>query len=270
MNILDKIIRHKKQELKKHKRVSLKQLLRDLRIQGRRRSFKKAISKKDKLCIIAEIKKKSPSAGVLRKDFNPVRLAKGLERQGVDALSVLTDKKFFGGNISFIPKIRKKVRLPILRKDFIIDEYQVYESYICGADAILLITRILAPERLRKLYKLTRKLGMDCIVEVYSRQDLKKALRINPQIIGVNNRNLVNFKVDLRSTIRLLPLIPKGRVIVSESGIGAPFDLEPLKKTGINAVLIGQAFMQGKALVKQINKKGRIYRNSLKIKKFCS
>ena len=247
MNILDKIIQHKRKELKKLKKTSLKGLLKKLRIQGKTRGFKKAISKHNKLCIIAEIKKKSPSVGVLRRDFEPVKLAKDFERLGVQALSVLTDKKFFGGDISFISKIKERVRLPILRKDFIIDEYQVYESYIKGADAILLITRILTEGRLKKLYSLAKKLNLDCIVEVHSRSDLKKALKIKPEIIGINNRNLKDFKVDLKTTYNLAPLVPKGIIIVSESGINSKSDLAFLKSKGVNAALIGEAFMKGKA-----------------------
>ena len=249
MNILDKIIQHKKEELKKLKKISLKELLKSLRIQGKTRGFKKAISKHNKLCIIAEIKKKSPSVGVLRRDFNPVKLAQEFEKVGIQALSVLTDKFFFGGDISFISKIKEIVKLPILRKDFIIDGYQVYESYIAGADAILLIARIVSQEKLKTLYSLATKLGMDCLVEVYSKADLKKALEINPQIIGINNRNLEDFKVNLNNTAKLIRSIPKDKIVVSESGINSKEDLEFLKSKGVDAVLIGEAFMKNRVFL---------------------
>ncbi|MFH1202780.1 MAG: indole-3-glycerol phosphate synthase TrpC [Candidatus Omnitrophota bacterium] len=247
MDFLKKIIQEKKKELKKFRKISLRHLLKDLKAQGERRDFKKAISKKGRLSIIAEIKRKSPSAGILIRDFKPVKLARDFEKLGVSALSVLTDKKFFGGDISILRKIRQKVKLPILRKDFIIDEYQVYESYLAGADVILLIVRILSLRKLEKLYLLAKKLNMDSIIEVHSRADLKKALKINPEIIGINNRDLKTFKVDLNTTRRLAPLIPKSKIIVSESGINLKDDLEFLRSKRVNAALIGEAFMKDKA-----------------------
>lgn len=249
MDILKRIIKNKLFEIEKAKRNRpLKHLILYINKCPKPRNFKKAISKKGKLCIIAEIKKASPSAGVIRRDFNPVKLAKALENAGADALSVLTDKKFFKGDLSFIAKIKQKVKLPILRKDFIVDEYQVYESRVFGADAILLIARILSKAKLKKLYHLAKELKLDCLVEAYSKSDLKKALKINPGIIGINNRNLKDFSLDLNTTLRLTKLMPKGKIVVSESGINIFDDLALLKSKGVVAVLIGEAFMKMKSI----------------------
>ncbi|MFH1492397.1 MAG: indole-3-glycerol phosphate synthase TrpC [Candidatus Omnitrophota bacterium] len=245
MDILSNIIKNKRIEISKAKK---RRSLTSLRYRARPRDFKKAIAKRNKLCVIAEVKKASPSAGIIRSNFNPVQLALQLEKAGADALSVLTDRKFFKGHLSYISKIKAKVKLPILRKDFIIDEYQVYESRAFGADAILLIARILTQKRLKILYDLAEKLGMDCVVEVFSKSDLKKALAIKPRIIGINNRNLKTFRIDLKTTPRLMKLIPKGKLVVSESGIKRNSDISNLKKAGIDAVLIGEAFMNKKII----------------------
>ncbi len=244
MDILKKIIANKLIEIEKAKqKLPVEDLIERIVRMSKPRDFKKAISKKNKLCIIAEIKKASPSSGVIRRDFNPVKLAIGLEKAGADVLSVLTDKKFFKGDLSYIKKIKQKVRLPILRKDFILDEYQVYESRAFGADAILLIARTLSKAKLKKLYQLAKSLKLDCLVEAYSKSDLNKALKINPEIIGINNRNLRDFSLDLNTTFRLMKLVPKGKIVVSESGIKTFKEAVKLKDKGINAALIGEAFM---------------------------
>lgn len=247
MDLLKRIIKNKRIEIKKAKlKHPLPDLIKKINRLGSPRDFKKAIRKKNKLCIIAEIKKASPSAGIIRRDFNPVKLALSLAASGADALSVLTDKKFFQGDISYIKDIRLRVRLPILRKDFIFDEYQVYESRAYGADAILLITRILPLDKLRKLYSLAGRLGLSCLVEVHTHSDLKKALKIRPKIIGINNRNLANLKANLAITFDLKSKVPAGKVVVSESGIKNSKDIALLKANSVDALLIGEAFMKMK------------------------
>jgi indole-3-glycerol phosphate synthase len=249
MDILKKIIANKLIEIRQaKKRVPLEALKQRIKSVSRPRNFKKAISKKGKLCVIAEIKKASPSAGIIRKDFNPLSLARSLERAGADALSVLTDKKFFKGDLVYLKAIKSRVKLPILRKDFIVDEYQVYESRAFGADAILLIARIVSQGKLKKLYRLAKSLKLDCLVEVYSKSDLKKALKISLEIIGINNRNLKDFSLDLNTTFRLKKLIPEGKIVVSESGINTPDGLALLKIMGVQAALIGEAFMRAKSI----------------------
>lgn len=257
MDILKKIITNKLLEIKQARReVPLEELKERIKSLPKPRDFKKAISKKNKLCIIAEIKKASPSAGIIRKDFNPVRLAQSLERAGADALSVLTDKKFFKGNLAYINRIKAKVKLPLLRKDFLIDEYQVYESRANGSDAILLIVRILSPDKLKKLYRLAKRLGMANIVEVYSRAELTKALGVCPDIIGINNRNLKNFSINLSRTLHLHHLIPRDKITISESGIRGAGDLRILRNSGVNVVLIGERLMRMRRLSRSLRPRG--------------
>ncbi|MDP3142463.1 MAG: indole-3-glycerol phosphate synthase TrpC [Candidatus Omnitrophota bacterium] len=208
------------------------------------RFFKDSISQPDRLNLIAEIKKASPSRGIIRYDFNAVNLARIYQDSGADALSVLTEEQFFKGNIAFINSIRKKSRLPILRKDFIIDDFQIYESYVYGADAILLIAQILEREQLANFINLSQRLGMDCLVEVHNEEDLKKALDTDARVIGINNRDLRTLKVDLQTTARLRSFIPSDKIVVSESGIHTVEDIAFINNLGVNAVLIGEAFLE--------------------------
>lgn len=245
MDILAKIISNKLKEIAVTKaKIPLEVLKADIKKAPKTRSFKKAISKRNKLCIIGEIKKASPSAGIIRKSFNPVDLALCLEKCGVDALSVLTDKKFFKGELSYIKKIKARSGLPVLRKDFIIDEYQVYESRANAADSILLIAGILSKGKLKKLYSLARRLKMDCLIEVNSRQELKNVLKINPDIVGINNRNLKDFTIDFKISRQLRPLIPRGVIAISESGVKGICDIQFIKSLRFNACLIGEALMR--------------------------
>lgn len=247
MNILNKIILEKKRQIQlAKKKQPLDNLIQEIKGASEVRSFKKALNKKTRLALIAEIKKASPSAGVIRGDFNPVKIAKAYEKSGADCLSVLTDEKFFGGRLDYIQKIKKEVNLPILRKDFIIDEYQIYESRAYGADAILLIASILPLEKLKKFIGLAGILGLDCLVECDCLSSLKKVLMANPEIIGINNRDLHNFKVDIRRTGHLIKYIPKNKVIVAESGIKTKTDIGFLKNLGVDAVLIGETFIRSK------------------------
>jgi len=209
------------------------------------RSLKEALNRDNAVSIIGELKQASPSAGVLRLDFNAVELARLFEEEGIDALSVLTEEEFFMGKITHIQEVKERVGLPVLRKDFILEEVQVYESRAVGADALLLIVRILEDEKLKRLLGLTYELGMEAVVEVRSNKELTRALKMpGVEIIGINNRNLDTLKVDIKTTGKLLPFIPDEITVVSESGIQSLKDMLYLKGLGVDAVLIGEALMK--------------------------
>ena len=206
--------------------------------------FKKNISRKGHINLIAEIKKSSPSKGIIRADFDPIKIAFAYHAAGASAISVLTDERFFDGKLEYLKMIKERIMLPVLRKDFIIDEYQVYESALAAADAILLIACILTGEELDRYLSIAKELHLDVMVEVHNEEDVEKALASNAHIIGVNNRNLANFNVDISTTQRLIRLIPETKVIVSESGIKSYEQVMFLKSLGVNAVLIGETFMR--------------------------
>jgi len=215
-------------------------------------SLIKAINKPHQISLIAEIKKQSPSQGIICENFNPVEIAKEYETAQVEAISLLTEEDFFGGSLAYIKEIKNVVNLPILRKDFIFQRYQVYESRFFGADAILLIADLLAKEKLKELLALANSLGMDCLVEVHNEKDLKKVLSLNAPLIGINNRNLHTLEVDFKITKSLFPLIPKDRVVVVESGIKNYQDILFLKILGVKAVLIGEAILRAEDKIKKI------------------
>ena len=217
-----------------------------------KRDFSKAISKNG-INLIAEIKFASPSAGKIRDDMSAVEIAKIYDQEGVSAISVLTEKRFFKGDIGLIPEVKRAVSIPILRKDFILDPIQIEEAKAYGADAVLLISRILSYESLRDLIRLSKEMDLSALVEVHDEEDIKKAIDAGAEIIGINNRDLSTFHVDINTTIRLLPHIPEGFVIVSESGIEKREDIELLEKTGrVNAVLVGTSIMKSKDIRKKI------------------
>ena len=200
----------------------------------------------DGIRLIAEVKKASPSRGVIRQDFNPVAIAGAYAAGGAAAISVLTEVHYFQGSLEYLKEIRTVLgenRPPLLRKDFIFDPYQVYESLAYGADSLLLIAAILTPEMLVALYALSHELGLSCLVEVHNESDLVTALESGAGIIGINNRDLNTFTVDLATTERLRPLIPADRIVISESGIGSRDDVDNLKRLGVDALLIGEALM---------------------------
>jgi len=194
-------------------------------------------------CLIAEVKRASPSRGLLCPNFDPVELAKTYAQGGAAAISVLTEANYFQGNIEHLAAIREEVRLPLLRKDFIFDQYQIYESGAYGADALLLIVAILSQEQLEGLLSLSRSLGLSCLVEVHNEDEVERALLSGAKIIGINNRDLNTFKVDINTTRRLCSLIPEKRIVVSESGIRSRGDVEKLKGWGVNAVLVGETLV---------------------------
>lgn len=212
-------------------------------------TFKKNISRPHHINLIAEIKKASPSKGILRGDFNPSKIAMTYQANGASAISILTNERFFEGRLEYIAKVKENVSLPILRKDFFIDEYQIYETVATGSDAILLICELLSTNELIKFYNLATSLGLDCLVEVHNEEDLEKALATGAGIIGINNRDLHTFKVDLGLTQKLIRHIPPHKIIVSESGIKSYEDVMFLKSLGVNAVLIGEAFMEADDIV---------------------
>ena len=200
----------------------------------------------DGISLIAEVKKASPSRGVIRADFDPVEIARTYAANGAAAISVLTERRHFQGSLDYLEDIGEALgegRLPLLRKDFITDPYQVFEARAHGADAILLIVAILKPQQLGRLLHLSRELGMRCLVEVHDEVELGVALERDAGIIGINNRNLQTFEVDLATTERLRVHVPVGRVVVSESGIAGRADVERLQRCGVDAVLVGEALM---------------------------
>jgi indole-3-glycerol phosphate synthase len=208
------------------------------------RDFKAAISAPAKVNLIAEIKFASPSAGLIRQKTDPVAIGRIYEEAGAAAVSLLTDKRFFQGDLAQLPRLKRAISLPILRKDFIIDEVQVREAIIYGADAILLIARILSRQQLTEYISLCRELGMAPLTEVHDQDDLEKALASGADIIGINNRDLDSFKVDIDTTFALAPLVPQNQILVSESGIEKEGDIPPLKSAGVHAVLVGSALMR--------------------------
>ena len=199
----------------------------------------------DGIQLIAEIKKASPSRGVIRPDFDPVEIAKIYAGNGAAAISVLTEARYFQGSLDHLKNIRKALpdEIPLLRKDFIVDPYQIYESRAYGADSLLLIVAILEPEKLQELLGISHELNMSCLVEVHNEAEVEIALKSQAKIIGINNRDLNTFGVDITITERLRPLIPRDRIVVSESGIKERSDIEKLSQLGIDAVLIGESLM---------------------------
>jgi indole-3-glycerol phosphate synthase len=207
------------------------------------RPFIEAISKPRTISLVAEVKKASPSRGVIRENFNPSDIAAIYKESGAQAISVLTEEDFFQGSLSYINEIKNIVDVPVLRKDFILEPYQVYESRACGADAILLIADLLTKDKITELMQIASMLGLDCLVEVHDEKQLKKVLNLKVPLIGINNRDLHTLEVDFKTTEKLFPLIPKDKVVVVESGITSYQDVLFLKILGVNAVLIGGAFM---------------------------
>ena len=244
MSILQKIAVTKKEEISLLKRDrGLASLKEGARGQKTPLDFKKAIQRSGKLSLIAELKKASPSKGVLRADFQIEPLAKAYAKAGAQALSVLTDVQYFQGDLTYLKKAQGVSGLPVLRKDFIIDEHQVYEAREAGADAILLIVAMLSLEQLKDLQALAQSLGMTVLVEVHDGQELETALRADIQLLGINNRNLNDFTVTLQTSLDLIKNCPAGLPVVSESGIFTREDALLLKNNGASAILVGEALI---------------------------
>jgi indole-3-glycerol phosphate synthase len=254
MNILDKIVEQKRREVAQlPARLIAAGDLRDAMLEhGERRDFLAALrsasritNHESRIALIAEVKKASPSMGVICPDFDPVRIAKEYEAAGASCLSVLTDEQFFQGSLDYLRQIRAAVKIPLLRKDFIIDERQILEAIEWGADAILLIVAILTDEQLAKFHSLAVEAGLAVLVEVHDEEELERALKISPALLGVNNRNLKTFKVDLATTEKLAARITSsGALLVAESGIHARADVERVKKCGASAILVGESLVK--------------------------
>jgi indole-3-glycerol phosphate synthase len=216
------------------------------------RPFIEAIHKPRTISLIAEIKKQSPSRGVIRQDFNHQEIARDYQDIGVQAISVLTEEDYFGGNLATINEIKNFAQAPILRKDFILESYQIYESRLFGADAILLIADLLTKDKISEFIKIASSMGMACLVEVHTEHELKKVLNLDVGLIGINNRDLHTLEVDFKTTEKLFPLIPKEKIVVVESGIKNYQDVLFLKILGVAAVLIGEAFMEAPNIKKKV------------------
>ena len=246
-NILNKIIRRKREEvIERCNHISLKKLASQIN-DSPTRGFAKAIQARmsdGKIAIIAEIKKASPSKGILRQNFHPEQIAKSYAEADACCLSVLTDIDFFQGRDDYLQEARKACTLPVLRKDFIIDEYQVYEAKVLNADCILLIVAVLGDAQLLELSQLAAHLQMDVLIEVHDAHELERALHLNSALIGINNRNLHTFETSLNTTIELLKKIPEGRIIVTESGIHSKADIALMQSHDVHCFLIGEAFMK--------------------------
>lgn len=218
--------------------------------------FKKAILRPGKISLIAEVKKASPSAGLIRDDFNAVAIAKSYEQNGAQAISVLTEDKYFLGKIGYLKDISDQVALPILMKDFIIHEYQIFEGVFHGASAVLLIVAMLDDEQLKDYIQLANFLGIDALVEVHDEWELDRAMKAQVDIIGVNNRNLRTLVVDTQLSQRVIPRIPKDKTIVAESGLKTIDDINAVKSAGANAVLIGETFMRSSNIADKMHELG--------------
>jgi indole-3-glycerol phosphate synthase len=261
MNILDKIIEHKHKEVAERKSLyPIKLLEQSIFFSSPTVSLKKYIQRKDKSGIIAEIKRKSPSKGIINANVSVERTSIGYMQAGASALSVLTDKEFFGGSNEDLTVARKFNFCPILRKDFTIDEYQIIEAKSIGADAILLIAAALTPKRLAELAAVAKGLGLEILMEVHNKEELDANLNVNVDLVGVNNRDLKTFNLSLDVSKELADFIPKGVVHVSESGIESPEAIIELKKYGYEGFLMGQNFMQhsrpeqaAKDFIKELN-----------------
>lgn len=242
-NILDRIVATKRTEVE-----ALRAHRADLTARAgdadAPRGFARALRHPEQVRLLAEVKRRSPSAGEIRPGADPAEVARAYQRGGAAAVSVLTDREYFGGSLDALPAVRGAVSLPALRKDFLIDPLQVLEARGAGADAVLLITRILGDAQLGDLLGLSGELGMDVLVEVHTEDDLRRALAAGATLVGVNNRDLAVFQTDLGLSVRLATLVPAGVTLVAESGIHTPEDVDRMGAAGVNAVLVGESLMR--------------------------
>ena len=246
MNILDEIVSNTKSKLEYRK---IQKSFDEIHSEISNKTFKKSIFKESLTnkteAIIAEIKKASPSAGIISKDFDPVSKAKEYEALGASALSILTEEDYFLGSTDYLKAVREITNLPILRKDFIVDEYQIYESKLIGADCILLIASILNDEELKNFSEIAERLKLDYIIEVHDEEELQRVQHFSNAIIGVNNRNLKTFDVDINNSVELKKIFEGENIFIAESGIKSKKDIEYLKQHNINVFLIGESLMKG-------------------------
>ncbi len=243
--ILDTIVAHKRVELKQEQQQIPLSVLKDrIRDLPPTRDFRSSLSTPNHVNLIAEVKKKSPSKGIIREDFDPVTIAETYAANGASAISVLTDREFFCGELGYLCAIRKAVDLPLLRKDFTIDPYHIYQARVAGTDAILLIVSILRLAQLREFIEIAQSLGLASLVEVHTDEELELALAADAEIIGINNRDLKTFHTNMVTTLRLRKSIPDDKIVVSESGINTHEDVVKLKEAGVNAILVGESLMR--------------------------
>ena len=247
-DILNKILLDKASEVvERAEQVSLHALSSKVEHMPPARGFASAIRNKvdtGQIAVIAEIKKASPSKGVIREKFEPADIAKSYEKNGACCLSVLTDEKYFQGSTDYLKQARAACDLPVLRKDFMVDPYQIYEAREMGADAILLIAAALGDPMMSDMEQAALALGLDVLVEVHNQQELERALELSTPLLGINNRNLRTFETSLQTTLSMLSLIPDDKIVVSESGIHTPADIKKLRDNDVNSFLIGEAFMR--------------------------
>lgn len=257
-DILIKILNRKQQEIAESKRlISTSALKTSLSNASECRGFINAIVSKHtskQPAVIAEIKKASPSKGLLREHFVPADIARSYQQGGATCLSILTDVDFFQGSAAYLREARAACELPVIRKDFIIDPYQVYEARAMGADCILLIMSVLNDMKLNQLYSLATALGMDVLIEVHDEEELLRSLPLGAELVGINNRNLRTFETSLHTTIDLLHQIPEGRIVVTESGIHKSDDIRLMRENSVNAFLVGEAFMRADDPGAELNK----------------
>ena len=246
MNILDEIVAKTKSKLEEKKQgVSLEELSSKIDFENlKETNFKKSLQNKAE-AIIAEIKKASPSAGIISENFDPVLKSKEYESFGASALSILTEEDYFLGNIQYLMDVKAVTSLPILRKDFIVDEYQIYESKLIGADCILLIASILNDEELKNFSEIAERLKLDYIIEVHDEEELQRVQHFSNAIIGVNNRNLKTFDVDINNSVELKKIFEGENIFIAESGIKSKKDIKYLQQHNINVFLIGESLMKG-------------------------
>ena len=243
--VLDRIVANKREEIALVKQRRDLQALKDAVANAPEiRNFAEALKRYDRIRLLAEVKKASPSKGVIRPQFQPVDIARAYEAGGAAAISVLTDEPFFQGQLDYLTRIRQTVSIPILRKDFILDEYQVYEARVAGADAVLLIAECLPGDELQHLYECITSLGMTALVELYDPIHLDRVLATGSPLVGVNNRDLRTFAVDLEHVIRLRPQIPTNVTLVAESGIFTATEVHRLEAAGVDAILVGESLMR--------------------------
>ena len=258
-SILDKIVRHKLAEIQNAKIAKpIQEMKAEVSDAQAPRDFIGALTtgdQADRVSLIAEVKKASPSKGIIREDFDPVEIATAYSQHGASCISVLTDENFFQGHLDFLKQIRDAVDTPLLRKDFILDDYQVYEARAAGADAVLLIAECLEPAQMKDLYDLINELGMTALVELYDSKNIPAVLACKPKLVGVNNRDLNTFEIDLHHSIRVKNELPRDIAMVSESGIFTYENVQLMQQNGVDAILVGESLMRNEdigAAVKQL------------------
>jgi len=250
--ILDEICEHKREEVELRKRQTPLARLEEALVDARPpRDFRRAL-RGSTISLIAEVKRASPTKGVFQEDLDPVDVAGAYEQGGANAISVLTDERYFKGTLDDLTLVRKHVAVPCLRKEFIIDPYQIYEARAALADAILLIVRVLSDEQLKEFQLVAKTLGMACLVETHDAHEIERAIQAGAHIIGINNRDLTTFQVDIRTTLELKKLVPGGHVLVSESGIQTRDHVKMLEDGGVDAILVGETLVTSRDIVAKI------------------